>query len=110
MKKIIYPFALMLCLQTVQAQYHPSEIVAARVADKLRDSLSLTRVQRDSVYNVHMYLYRQKKRVFESSADDAVEGKLQQVENRRDSFYRHILSAQQYRQYKQKKRMLISAN
>lgn len=110
MKKIILSFVLTIFLQTVQAQNHPSEVVAARVADKMRDSLSLTLVQRDSVYNVHIYLYRQKKRVFESFADDAVGGKLQQVENRRDSLYRPILSPQQYRQYKQKKRMLISAN
>lgn len=110
MKKLIFPFALMVCLQTVQAQNQPGEVVAARVADRLRDSLNLTKVQRDSVYNVHIYLHRQKKLVFESFSDDAVEGKLQQVENSRDSLYQHILSAQQYRQYRQKKRTLISAN
>lgn len=110
MKKIIYPFALMICLQTVQAQNHPGEVVAARVADKLRDSLSLSKVQRDSVYGVHMFLHRQKQLVFESFADGAVEGKLQQIENTRDSLYRPILSSQQYLQYKQKKRTLISVN
>lgn len=112
MKRSVF-FLLLICAITglTYAQSSPAIELATRIADKMRDSLQLSDVQHRQVYAVNLALHQQKHNVRNKWQNrDSVRLALQRVENTRDSLYKTTLSAQQFELYRQKKRLLISAN
>lgn len=84
---------------------------SAHVADKMKDSLGLTAVQRDSVLNINVWLHEQKSVIWQRyTSKDSLRLHLQRIENSRDSLYQRILTAQQFELYRQKKVRLVSRN
>lgn len=84
--------------------------LATRMADRLRDSLSLSPSQRQAIYEVNLDLHKQKMKAWEKTKDRGVLGKeLQKIEDKRDKEYQKFLTDEQYQNYRKKKRNLISA-
>jgi hypothetical protein len=89
----------------------PATRVANRIADKMRDSLSLSEKQRNDIFIINTQLQDRKKTAMTSGQDRNNIGlALQQIENTRDSLYSTVLSAAQIQIYNQKKRNLIRNN
>jgi hypothetical protein len=114
MHKRIYILIALLCsLQTgLWAQTTPMQQVAATQAQKMKDTLGLTAVQKDSIYAINLRLMEEKHQLRSQYAGDAalLRTKTQEVENTRDGRYQPILNTQQYALYLQKKRNLLSSN
>jgi len=113
MKKIFVFTVLFLIVLISKAQQSqtPAAQVAHNIADKMKDSLSLTNQQRAQIFNINMDLNKQKTTARNSSQDRAVvTSELQKIESSRDSLYKAILTDAQYVLYRQKKRNLISSN
>jgi hypothetical protein len=88
-----------------------SNILSARIADKMKDSLMLTMNQRNQIFNINIQLQNQKSSIrYQNYQGDTTRKKTQIVENSRDSLYNLVLSNQQFILYQQKKRYLISNN
>lgn len=112
MKKILF-LLLLFCASffITKAQSLPAEHLANRIADKMRDSLTLSSQQRQQIYAINIRLSNQKMQARSRSQNrDSVGSALQQIENSRNSLYRAILTQQQFDRYRQKKRKLVSAN
>jgi hypothetical protein len=89
----------------------PATRLANRIADKMRDSLSLSQKQRNDIFVITTQLQDRKKAAMTSGQDRNNIGlALQQIENTRDSLYATVLSAAQIQIYNQKKRNLIRNN
>ena len=99
-------------VMTLNAQSSPANQLAQKIAEKMRDTLSLTSPQYSQVYDINMRLHEQKMQVRQQQDWDRerISKSLQQVENTRDSLYGQILTEEQYRLYRGKKRNLISSN
>ena len=111
MKKILFVLTLVFCASVLQAQEqnNPAAKLAHHIADKMKDSLGLTNLQRAQVFQINMDLYKQKLSARKKSTDRTVVGaEMQQVEKSRDSLYQQVLTEQQYALYKQKKRNLVT--
>lgn len=92
--------------QTVSA-----DIVAQRIAQKMKDSLLLSEDQKTQIYNINLNLNNHKMLVRQQQiSSDSLRLKIQQVENTRDSLYRPILTEQQFLLYREKKKSLINNN
>ena len=110
MKCLLILFAL-LSFSFANGQSSPATQVATKVSQKMKDSLLLTDAQKDLVYEINMQLHFQKANVWGQSLSDSIRRvEIQKVENTRDSLYKPVLSEQQYQQYKQMKRNLVSNN
>jgi hypothetical protein len=113
MKKLtILSLILIVYNNTTQAQQAPSEQLSFRLSQRLKDSLSLTEAQRQSIYQINLELHNQKSIVWQQydGSDSLIRANLQLIENKRDSLYKPLLSDEQYIKYKQKKRSLVSSN
>jgi hypothetical protein len=89
----------------------PSTQLANRIADKMRDSLSLSEKQRNEIFVINTQLQNKKKAARASGQNrESIGLALQQIENTRDSLYATVLSASEILVYKQKKRNLIRNN
>ncbi len=87
----------------------PGEALAARIAHRMKDTLSLTDSQEAGIYEANLVLHRRKNEVWKNSPSrDSVAAKLQQIEDTRNRLYQPILTDQQYRVYLSKKATLIS--
>lgn len=94
-----------------KAQPSPAELLAEKIAQKMKDSLSLSQTQRQAVYNINIDLHTQKQSVRQRfQAADSLRYYMQHIESTRDSLYRRELSDEQYNLYKTKKRNLVSNN
>jgi hypothetical protein len=112
MKKIIFLLSLsffasgLLC-----AQPGPAVQLAHKIADKMKDSLTLSNQQRAKIFQVNMDLFRQKDAARKKSTDRVTVGNdIQSIEKQRDSLYKLELTPGQYLLYMQKKRNLVSSN
>ncbi|MDB5199272.1 MAG: hypothetical protein JWO92_1235 [Chitinophagaceae bacterium] len=75
----------------------------------MKDSLKLTGVQKDAIKNINMNLHELKKQARVQSTDRLIVGReLQRIENKRDSFYKTVLTETQYDLYHTKKRNLVT--
>lgn len=115
MKKNLWPLLIMTIITnvTVQAQSIPAEQVAIRIADRLRDSLSLSAEQRSGIYAINMQLHERKMNVRQQYASTPEQWTelIQRIENTRDSLYRPVLASEElYQRYKSKKSVLIRVN
>lgn len=90
----------------------PGEVLADRVAKKMKDSLSLTEAQKGQIYSINMQLYQQKQEMFSKykAAADSLRFYVQRIENTRDTLYSSVLSAEKYQLYKRKKLNLLFDN
>jgi maltose-binding protein MalE len=111
MKKIFFIVITACFVSIAQAQTSPAEQLAEKVAQKMKDSLSLSSSQKQQLYNINMQLHSNKLVVRQQYAgSDSLVIKVQIVENTRDSLYRPVLTQQQYDLYRQKKKTLVSNN
>jgi len=109
MKKSLILLVLICCISVAKAQTGSGAEVAARIADRMKDSLLLSTVQRDSVYAINLRLHTQKMAARQQYTEmEALRQAIQQVENTRDGLYRPVLGEEKYQLYKQKKSALIS--
>lgn len=94
----------------LHAQSPPAELLASRIADRMRDSLSLSAGQRTSIYTINMQLHERKMNVRQQHASAPGEwgALIQRIENTRDSLYRPLLGEEKYLLYRQKKHNLVT--
>jgi hypothetical protein len=99
-------------LYIVKAQDNPVAVrIAGKIAQQMKDSLSLTDEQKMQVFNINMDLYRQKKQLRDNTTlPDTLEVYLQQIENKRDGLYKAILLDEEFKTYKLKKRFLLKVD
>lgn len=114
MKKqlLLFTFAL-IGATAIKAQGTASNAagLAAKIADKLKDSLNLSVLQRNQLYDVNLQISDAKSAVRGQYVNrDSVRFKTQRIENARDSLYRSVFTAVQFDLYKQKKRLLVTAD
>lgn len=111
MKKIIFSFLILFVAIQEAASQTPAEQLANKIAKKMKDSLSLSELQQNQVYEINLQLSEQKSTVRkEYRTSPVLATKIQQVENMRDSLYKEVLTEQQYVLYRQKKRKLVNNN
>lgn len=85
--------------------------VAGRIAQRMKDSLSLSDQQKDSIYSLNILLSNRKAELRQQYTNmDSLEHHFQLVESSRDSLYRIVLGEEKYQLYKTRKRSLISSN
>lgn len=111
MKKLTLFICLTATILRSSAQSNaPSQALAAYIAQKMKDSLSLTNSQYDAIYQVNLNLANQKMSLWhQNGARDSLVRRLQQIENQRDTLYYPVLNPAQYQVYKAKKRLLVNA-
>ena len=103
-----YLFFLALLLPATLKSQQVREQVSRTLANQLRDSLDLSQLQYQKVYEINLDLEGQKAFVRQESKDSpSLRKLLQQVENRRDSLYFSLFSTSQSLHYKEKKSELI---
>lgn len=110
MKKLFLLTALLVTINSY-SQTTSADEVAARIADKMKDSLLLSTSQRNNIYSVNLYLNNQKQIARQKYSDtDSLRYHIQVIENSRDSLYKKIIYEEKYLLYKEKKRNLINSN
>ena len=88
-----------------------AEMIARKMANKMKDSLSLSETKTKKIYAINMDIYEQKADVRKNFAGNPEMGKkIQKIENTRDSLYRLELSDSIFVKYKNKKIRLINNN
>lgn len=108
MKKILIT-ALFGLFSSVTGAQSAAEQLADRIAQKMKDSLSLTDAQRQQIYTINMDITARKQAARAISNDRSHIGRqIQQIENSRDSLYKPVLGEEKFMLYKQKKTSLIS--
>jgi hypothetical protein len=104
---------ILICLffgASVHAQTQ-AEVVANKIAQKMKDSLNLADSVRIKIYQINMQLDQQKLVVRNHYAgSDSLRIKVQQVENSRDALYQAVLPGEKFVLYRQKKRNLVNNN
>jgi len=109
-KLFISLFVTIIFCSQILAQ-SPAENLSAKIAQKMKDSLSLSNVQKNQLYAINMRLCGQKETVRQQyAATDSLRIKIQKIENTRDSLYSTVLTNQQLILYKPKKRNLVNNN
>lgn len=82
--------------------------VANKIADRIKDSLSLTTEQRNGIYQANLWIHQQKQGVrTQYSSTDSVRIHIQRIENKRDSVYYLVLPMEKYEAYLIRKIELI---
>lgn len=110
-KYIMLIFLIIFCSIYSFGQTSPSEQLAQRIANKMRDTLTLTALQTQSMYNINLNLDTRKMQARTISTDRIIVGRaIQAVEKTRDSLYRIGLTAPQYELYLQKKKNIVKNN
>jgi hypothetical protein len=110
MKYFLFFITIIIIQNDLSAQ-RPAEQIANKIAQKMKDSLSLTNSQKNGIFIINMKLNNQKNTARHQSSDNAtVTGKIQKIENKRDSLYSTVLTQTQMILYKQKKRNLVNNN
>ena len=112
MKKYIF-LSIVVSLSVVFSfgQTSPSEILAQRIANVMKDTLSMNTLQTQKVYNINLLLSSKKTQARTASTDRTIVGSaIQAIERTRDSLYKAELTTIQYQLYLQKKRNIIKNN
>lgn len=113
MQKIFFVSVLLFAFSTaLNAQQDAKSSFAGRIAQKMKDSLSLDKKQQQQVYEINVSIADQKDALRKQYAagSDSLRIHTQKVENSRDASYRAVLTEDQYIWYQQKKRNLINNN
>ena len=85
--------------QSIQSQ-------ANLVAHKMKDSLSLSNIQKDSIYKITVQLLSKKIVTKDAMGNTVIRNVY--TESQRDDLYRNVLTEEQYALYQQKKQHLIN--
>ena len=113
-KKIIILAFLFLSHCSLKAQVDSTKaiILAQKIAQKMKDSLGLTQIQKNRIFTVNMKLYSLKKdvRLKNQNNINVITQQIQNIEKTRDGLYKLILNIAQYENYKLKKSKLITNN
>lgn len=81
---------------------------AEKVANRLRDSLGLSSVQRDSIYAINVRLLERSQAVrARNLSQGETQVALQLIENSRDSLYKRVIGTEKFLLYKPKKIALV---
>lgn len=113
MKKLLVIATLFFFTVNVHAQKQdtPEAQVAHKMADKMADSLGLTKQQRAKLFSINMEIARKKTEARKKSTDrTVVQKELQKIENSRDSLYKQVLTIEQHSSYLKRKRNVINNN
>jgi hypothetical protein len=110
--KTILPIIVLLITSTLAfAQQTPREMLAEKIAVRMKDSLQLSTEQKEQLYQVNIQLSAAKlSKRQQYTNTDSLRRHIQRIENTRDSLYRPVLSQQQYELYLSKKRNFINNN
>ncbi len=86
------------------------QLLAERMAQRMRDSLDLNATERQKICEINLSLYKRKEDAWKSAGGNtnAIQKQLQQIENTRDAQYKEVLDAEKFAAYKQKKKFIIS--
>ncbi len=107
--KIIFFFILILFCTNVHAQADHANQIADKIAQQMKDSLKLTGAQKNAIKDININLHELKKQARSKSTDRVIVGReLQRIENKRDSFYKTVLTEAQFDLYHTKKRNLVT--
>jgi len=110
MKKILVTSGFVLYALFSTAQNSGPEILAEKIAQRMKDTLSLTEAQKDQLYVINMQLHNEKLVARQTISNrDSLSAELQRVENKRDVLYQPILNTK-FELYLQKKRNLVNNN
>jgi hypothetical protein len=108
MKNILILVICIIAFGNAQGQSNPAEVLANRIAQKMKDTLQLSESQRSQIYDLNMQMHNQKMQLRQQFAGDStLRDRIQAVENTRDSLYSPVLTEQQFLAYKQKKVVLL---
>lgn len=109
-KSIAFFLFTVLCFYA-KAQ-NPAVELANRIAQKMKDTLTLDDSQKSAVYVVNMQLHNQKAGIWSRYAGntDSIRYYIQRIENTRDSSYETVLPPEKYQLYEEKKKNLVTAN
>jgi hypothetical protein len=113
MKKILINlFVLVVGNLSVNAQANNAEAFANKIAQRMKDTLALSQVQKEQVFAINKQLYQQKQAAWQqySHTDSLITFHVQRIEDMRDSLYKAVLTNDQFRVYRDKKRRLINNN
>ena len=88
-----------------------SNLVAQKIAKKMKDTLGLSSHQRNQVFQINMDLNNQKQEVRQqTNIQDSLIARVQRIENKRDTLYFPVLGIGKYQLYLQKKKNLVNNN
>ena len=113
MKYTFFHLMIFMLFSVVKAngQVTTATQLADKIAQKMKDSLSLTDQKKTQIYDINLQLHNWKIEARQLYGNtDSLGRMLQRVENRRDSLYRNVLSVSEYELYQQKKRNLVNNN
>lgn len=113
MQKSFFTAVLVIIFHTLtNAQVvSPAEQMAGKIAQRLKDSLSLNDSQKQQLFSLNMRLHQQKQVIRQQYAGlDSMGYYMQKIENSRDSLYKQVLPEDKYLLYKQKKIKLVNNN
>ena len=121
MKKSIVLVSLLICtvFAKVSAQLpvkatniavlNTDSLLSKKIANKMADSLKLSKSQKANVLAINQHLSDMKARARKEAMGRATLGKrLQQIEGMRDTLYKDVLEPAQFEIYRKAKRMLIN--
>lgn len=113
MKKILIGLFIQLFISlSVSAQINSAEAIANKIAQKMKDTLSLSEAQKEQVLTINKQLHQQKQAIWQqhNQGDSLITVHIQRIENTRDSLYKAILTDEQFKIYRVKKRKLVNNN
>ncbi|MET0463517.1 MAG: hypothetical protein ABW007_10195 [Chitinophagaceae bacterium] len=111
MKYIPFTILSILFATAISAQQSPAELVADKIAQKMKDTLQLSSTLKDALHTVNMELHQQKIAARQQYPNDqqAMSQAIQRVEHSRDSLYRMTLQNDtKWLLYKEKKASLVN--
>jgi hypothetical protein len=109
--KTLIIIALLLSVGYVSAQTTSEQLLAQKIADKMKLELNLNHAQRDSILHINLQLSGEKKNAWAEHKDTRLAQELQRIEKKRDSLYRAVFTSDsQYQMYKQKKFRIVSGD
>jgi len=124
MKKIFIVFPLVISSFILRAQVASVGASSNRIAQNLKDTLSLSNEQAKQIYEVNMKIYQQKQELRQKYkisefartdkqskfiSSDSLGIYMYKLEMRRDSLYKLILAPDKYQLYQQKKVTVINS-
>jgi len=112
MKALIILFFLLLTAASSKSQ-NVQDSLAYKIAERMKDSLSLSDLQKAKLYIINMQLNKDKAATRNLSVNgdyNYMRKQMQAIENTRDSIYSQVLTNEQLRVYKQNKNKLVHNN
>lgn len=105
---ILFFMTLFFSASVFAQEMNTATTVALSIANRMKDSLSLTIQQTEKLFSANVWLHNQKQslRGVITSAE-TLRFEIQKVENKRDSLYQEVLTLEQFEIYQTKKISLI---